>query len=558
MRPTDTTVWPSRILIADDEAHVLAMYRRLLSSLEESAQEREWREMERSLFGGDSEPMPFEGPYRVTCCLQGDEAVEAVNLSLSEGQPYAVAFMDMRMPPGPNGLETGKRIRALDPDVQIVFCTAYSDVDPRRIAREIPPPDRLFYAQKPLHPHELRQFASALSARWRAEHEARVARAELQDRREQLREQARLESLGRLAGGVAHGFNNILAMAMGFIELAQRDLDPQSRAAKHLARALRATDDGARLTNRLLSAGRRQQLRLEEVDINALIQGMSETIRCVVGSAVRVEMNLDPRRPLVAADPSQLREVLLNLTTNARDAMPEGGEMTISTSVLEVQPGGEDDHPRPCMALEVADTGCGMDEETARRAFDPFFTTKPARGSAGLGLAACHGIIQQHGGEMTLATTLDRGTRVRILLHRTEPGADLRPARQRAGELPRGKERILLVEDMPELRMIVREMLTQLGYQVSVAGGTAEALALVAETDLSCDLLLTDVVMPDADGSELLRRIQEVRPKVRVLFMSGLADLAQQEAWPLLNMGNFLPKPFTVAQLAHKIREVLD
>lgn len=549
---------PARILLVDDEEAVLKAYRRLLSGPKTPKSGCEGEV-------GGREPMGAQDPagipasrYEVTCCAKGEDAVDAVRAAITDGRPYCVAFVDMRMSPGPDGLQTAGLIRAMDPDVHIVLCTAYSDVDPEFVAQRVPPPDRLFYVQKPVHPHELRRFASALSARWRNERGQRRERSSPSRRDEQFGEAERLESVGRLATGVAHGFNNILAIVMGFMELAQREVDPESRAGRHLARALRAAAEGAHLTDRLLCVGRRQRLYLETVDLNAVVLGAADAVASLMGEGLKVTLALDPSGPHVVADAAQLRQIILSLASNARDAMPGGGELTIRTRVMAPADATGDESSSPCVLLELADTGCGMDAETARRAFEPFFTTKPMGRGAGLGLAACHGIVQQLGGDMQLETALGRGTRVRILLHSAEKeGLALSPPQEQV-VLPRGAERVLLVEDMAQLRVAITEMLEQLGYSVTAAGDAEEAMDLLVKRGLCFDLLITDVMMPQTDGLRLYQHMQAACPDVKVLFVSGFADLALRSTWPQITAHNFLPKPFSLAQLAHKLREVLD
>jgi PAS domain S-box-containing protein len=344
---------------------------------------------------------------------------------------------------------------------------------------------------------------------------------------EQLVRAHRIEALGLLAGGVAHDFNNLLTAIGGYTGLALEQVGKaDDLVRRHLAEVQAATGTAAELTRRLLAFGRRQVLDRAVIDLNDVVGEAHQLLAVVVGEDVELVTELEHALPSVRADRGQLVQVLLNLATNARDAMPGGGRLTIRTASADDE-----------VVLAVSDTGTGMDEETLARAFEPFFTTKPVGEGTGLGLAMVHGIVQQSGGRISPATETKAGR------DGTPPAA---PARERASET------VLLVEDEEVVRRLTAELLERQGYRVLATDGPDEALR-VAEP---WDLLLTDVVMPSMTGPELAERLAAARPDAAVLFTSGYSGGAVPDRGAL--GGDLLEKPFTVEELAVKVRAALD
>jgi len=357
---------------------------------------------------------------------------------------------------------------------------------------------------------------------------------------EQLGRAQRLEALGLLAGGIAHDFNNLLTAISGYTGLALEHGGMDNELIRRdLAEVRTAAGRAADLTRQLLAFGRRQVLARTVVDLNAVVIEAQSLLDRVIGERVTVVTNLDPRLVRVHADAGQLGQVLVNLAVNARDAMPDGGTLTIATSNQD----GD-------AVVTVSDTGLGMDEQTRARIFEPFFSTKPVGEGSGLGLAMVYGIVQQTGGEISVESSPGGGAEFRIVLPGTydAPVETVAPVQA----LPRGSETILLVEDEDIVRRLVAEMLERQGYRVIAAAGPDEALE-VAEP---YDLLLTDVVMPSMTGPELAERLVERRPGVGVLFMSGYSGAAVADRGALI--ADLLEKPFAIDQLASKVREALD
>ena len=381
---------------------------------------------------------------------------------------------------------------------------------------------------------------------------------------EQLRHAQKMESVGRLAGGVAHDFNNLLTAILGFSELLMNDSRPASRRHADLQAIHRAAEQGASLTRQLLAYSRRQILAPTLVDLGALTREVESILTRLLGTDIEIRVTGDANPGLVKADRGQLEQVLMNLGVNARDAMPEGGRLSIDTRRVDL----DDDSVEarlhgtrgPYVRLTVADSGIGMDAETCARVFEPFFTTKPHGKGTGLGLATVHGIVAQSGGFVDVGSEPGRGTTFTIHLPRVERDAAAATAvtPPAPAETVTGSGTILLVEDDGALRELLSRTLNEAGYRVIAPPSPDEALRLVRERAADPDLLVTDVVMPGMSGPTLARELVAIKSGLRVLLISGYTDDA------MLRMGAFdagkalLLKPFGPASFLRKVRETLD
>ncbi len=381
--------------------------------------------------------------------------------------------------------------------------------------------------------------------------------------RERLRQQLimsqRLEALGRLAGGVAHDFNNLLTVidaSATFLLESLVDGDPRGADARAISDA---ASRAAALTRQLLAFGRRQVIEPRDLDVNALVTDLVRMLRRLIGEDVHLRTELAEPAAVVHADPVQMEQVLVNLASNARDAMPDGGTLTIATEVVRL----DEERARQGAArrtgtfarLEVSDTGHGMDEEVQQRIFEPFFTTRGETKGTGLGLATVYGIVRQAGGFIEVVSAPDRGASFQVYLPVT--GGAAAPARQRAsaGEVPRGSGTVLLVEDCRDVRAIAARFLADAGYRVVEADGREQALERARSVRV--DLVLTDVVMPGGNGRAVAAAIRAAQPGVRLLFMSGYADDAVAERGVLDPRVAFLRKPFTRRELLEKVDAAL-
>ena len=381
---------------------------------------------------------------------------------------------------------------------------------------------------------------------------------------EQLRQSQKMEAVGRLAGGVAHDFNNLLTAISGYSDLLLHRLPDYSTLRRDVEEIRKAGDRAAALTRQLLAFSRRQVLQPKVLDLNAVVTKTGEMLRRLMGENIELSTALSPSLSRVKADPGQIEQVIVNLAVNARDAMPDGGRVTIATADAELSPSYAAAHPEvrpgPHVLLSVADTGRGMSDETQAHLFEPFFTTKERGKGSGLGLATVYGIVQQSGGHIRVNSAADRGSTFLVYLPRVET-----PEECAQGEdqplLPHpspGTETVLLAEDEEVVRRLAREILSGNGYKVLEAGNGREALLLSEAHRGEIHLLLTDVMMPKMSGRELGERIRLQRPDLRILYMSGYTDDAILRDGVLEDGIPFLQKPFTPEGLARKVREVLD
>jgi two-component system cell cycle sensor histidine kinase/response regulator CckA len=355
---------------------------------------------------------------------------------------------------------------------------------------------------------------------------------------EELRQSQKMEAVGRLAGGVAHDFNNLLTAISGYGELALEKLEAGSSVREHVFEMKRAGERAAGLTRQLLAFSRRQVLQPEVVDVNDVVSELERMLGRLLGAQVEFVTDLDPRLGSTRADPGQLEQVVMNLALNARDAMPGGGRLTIAT---RNDPSGE------FVLLEVSDTGDGMEAETLEQAFEPFFTTKPPGEGTGLGLSTVYGIVKQTGGDITAESQPGRGTRMRVLLPRVQVSIEASDEGHAEPTLPAGST-VLLVEDEDAVRRLVAAMLTDAGYRVLVAENASAAIVL-ADAEERIDILLTDVVMPGLSGPDLASLLTELRPDLRVLFVSGYTADGVARNGRMSPDTAFLQKPFTRTQL---------
>ncbi|RJX25960.1 MAG: response regulator [Desulfurivibrio sp.] len=379
---------------------------------------------------------------------------------------------------------------------------------------------------------------------------------------EQLRQAQKLEAIGRLAGGVAHDFNNLLSAILGYGELLLLDINKEHPFYEPLQQIYQAGMRARDLTRQLLAFSRKQLLAMQVVDINNVVKGFEKLLGRVIGEDVALQLQLLAQSLPVMADTSQLEQVLMNLAINARDAMPEGGTLSIETSRVILDEHYADQRfsvtPGNYVLIAVSDSGCGMDSDTMALIFEPFFTTKTRDKGTGLGLATSYGIIKQHGGYIWVYSEPGRGTTFKIYLPLASATADMRKSHGPEPSDLRGNETILLAEDDQQMRNLTRIILMRQGYTVLVAENGQAALALLDHYQGPLHLLLTDVVMPGMNGKELSDRISARRPGVKVLFMSGYSGNVIAHRGVLDEGVNFIAKPFSAQTVAVKIREVLE
>jgi CheY-like chemotaxis protein len=702
-----------RILVIDDNRLIHDDFRKILSP--NPSPGTALTAIEEELFARRTSP-PRRIRYDIDSAYQGQDGVTLVKKAREMGRPYAMAFVDVRMPPGQDGLETTQRLLEIDPDLQIVICTAYADYSWDELFERIGDRDGLLILKKPFDTVEVFQLAHALTEKWwllqqsrrrveelesrvaertsqlqqanqrlqaeveqhtRTEQELRWMTAFLQaqvhssvdgilvvdqnkkvalqnqrfidlfnvppeiaedggdekrlhwitdkvknpeaflqrvhhlyahpnetghdelelkdgtivdrhtfpavgkdgkyygrvwsfrDITERKRVEARLfqvqklETVGRLAGGVAHAFNSILTAIIGQTELILSDLPPGSPLAKNAAEIHEAAGRAAKLTQQLLAYGRKQVLQPGILNLNRFLANIAGSLKSLMGPHVEVRIiPADGLKP-VRMDPGQMEQVIVNIARNAAAVMPNGGKLTLETGnvTLDEQyarqfPGLK---PGQYVMLAITDTGPGISPEVKKRLFEPFFPAQGASPGPGLGLATCDGILKQSGGHINVYSEPSLGATFKIYLPQLESTAQGPAAPLDVDRLPHGTESLLLVEDDPALREMAATLLTRLGYAVMQAADGLEALKLKQQQNVEhFDLVLTDVVMPHMGGKELSERVRAVFPQAKILFTSAYTENVMVQQGLLPPGAVLLQKPFTPTALARKVREVLD
>ena len=399
-----------------------------------------------------------------------------------------------------------------------------------------------------------------ITTRIDAEHERVLIADELHEAR--LRQVQRLETVGQLAGGIAHDFNNLLAVILNYAEFVADQL-PAGEMKQDVEEIQRAATRGAELTRQLLIFARREVTRPALLDINDVVSGVEKLLRRTLGENVEFVKSLAAGLPAVLADPGQLEQVFLNLAVNARDAMPGGGRLLVETAMVDLDEAYAETDPAVTpgryVRLSVSDTGVGMTTEVTARAFEPFFTTKPAGQGTGLGLATVYGIVTQAGGRARIYSEPGRGTLIAIHLPAVAGAATLMaPAEVRAAPVRGAGETVLVVEDAAPVLLAAMRILTTNGYLVRAESTPAAALAVLADRTRPIDVLLTDVVMPSMSGVELARRARELRPSLRVLYMSGYSSEMVAYQGAMEAGSRLLQKPFTRIDLLASVRATLE
>ena len=574
----------NRILVIDDNASIHADFRKILG--QEQDQNVGLNRAKALLFGESIAASPHSG-FVVDSAFQGREGLAMVKRAAEEGDPYALAFVDVRMPPGWDGVETISHIWQCCPEIQIVVCTAYSDYSWEEMIHKLGHSPNLVVLKKPFDNIEALQLAHALTEKWHLNRkvqsqlenldalvrhrtsELETANAQLKQEiakqmklESQLRQSQKMEAVGQLAAGVAHDFNNILTVIQGNTSLLQDQFRQDPSCAESLNDISIATERAARLVRQLLAFSRKQMLKPEVLNLGHVVNNLEEMLKRFLGDHIIFEVKAAPDLPPVRADLSMMEQVVLNLSVNARDAMPKGGKLTVSLDAVAIPNDGvqknSEVRPGQHVCLTVSDTGCGIAPELLPRIFDPFFTTKEIGKGTGLGLATVYGIVKQHNGWVDVQSAANEGTTFRIFLpvcaEDSKPEDSSQPAETTAKN---GTECVLVVEDEDRVRTLTVAALRKNGYRVLEAASGKSALELFQDHNSEIDLLFTDVMMPgNLLGDELATRLRATKPSLAVLFTSGYTpEVAKTE---FRGVGNFLTKPFTPTQMLATVRQCLD
>jgi PAS domain S-box-containing protein len=698
----------TRVLVIDDVADIHEDFR---AAFRHSPSRTNLSQLEGVLFRDRPDTDPVAVEFHPRFAFQGEEGVAMAAQALASGEPFAVVFVDMRMPPGWDGLKTIARLLELDPEMQIVLCTAYSDHSWKDVAALAPRRDNLLILKKPFDVEEVAQIANALTMKWQLAREARhqmtqletlVAErtAQLQDAMQRLKrdlerraeteaalrasetrlstffqsvragilvidaetlrivevnptastliglpadeicgrhcrdficaasgrncpvnesktgvyqgecllttasgkpvevlnsavrivvgdsaliiesfldvsaqrqaerdraayeQQARtlqrMDAIGKLAAGIAHDFNNLLTPIIGFADLLADDPEVGEQKRDFIQPILESALSARSLTQQILAFSRKQVLDLRVLDLNQLLHEFRNMLRRFLNEDIRLDINPGATRATICADKTQLHQVLLNLTINARDAMPRGGALTIATETVEFTSRPLDVlgdlSPGAYVALTMTDSGVGIPEEIMASIFEPFFTTKTPTKGTGMGLATVLGIVNQHNGGIRLKSTVGRGTTLTIYFPLSQDSPEEVVAAPRTASQTMGNERVVVVEDHEQVRNYVKLVLREHGYNVKAFANAEEALNARPEAEL----LLTDVVLPGMNGRVLSETMAKLRPSLRTIFMSGYPDEIITEHGILVKGTNFLQKPFKDKDLLRMLRSVLD
>jgi signal transduction histidine kinase len=513
--------------------------------------------------------------------------LELARRAAAAGNPYALAFVDVRMPPGWDGVETISHLWKCCPDLQIVICTAYSDYSWEEMTRKLGHSPNLVVLKKPFDNIEVLQLAHALTEKWRLNRrvqsqlndldalvhqqtsELEIANAQLKQEianqkelESQLRHSQKMEAVGQLAAGIAHDFNNILTVIHGNASLLQEQLKQYPSCAESLDDISLAASRAARLVRQLLAFSRKQVLKPEVINLGRVVGNLDDMMKRLLGDHITLEVKVAPDLPAVQADLNMMEQIIMNLSVNARDAMPRGGKLSIGIDIVAIT--SDDAHknaeilPGRYVRLSVSDTGCGITAEHLPRIFDPFFTTKEVGKGTGLGLAMVYGIVKQHHGRVDVQSAVNQGTTFRIFLpvcaENPRPEAPPQPPKTVSNK---GTECVLVVEDEERVRTLTVAALRKNGYRVLEAASGKDALEVFQNHSSEIDLIFTDVMMPgNLLGDELATRLRAIKPSLAVLFASGYTPEAGQIEFR--DAGNFLAKPFTPAQLLASVRQCLD
>jgi two-component system cell cycle sensor histidine kinase/response regulator CckA len=696
-----------RILIVDDNTAIHEDFRKILGA--QGAGDSHFNEMAKVLFGTPASPVARTA-FRIDSAFQGREALELAQRALQENDPYLLAFVDVRMPPGWDGVETLERIWQCYPELQAVICTAYSDYSWDDITRRLGHTDNLVILKKPFEPVEVLQLAHALAKKWTLARQAqlrmddldRMVRERTQElvaanqklqqemdertriqkalriseerfskafaaspmpmaiqsqpegrfldanssfleltgytadqllqrtsdelrlwengaataiqpegrirnrpcvlqRRDaatrstvlwaepialasgpcllvivedvsdqqklesQLRQAQKMEAVGRLAAGIAHEFNNILTVIQGHAGLLHNSL-ANTPSAESAVRIVQASERAASLTGRLLAFSRKQPLQLKPINLSVLVQGLRKMLSQLIGERYALQFDCAASLPSIHADEGNIEQILINLTLNARDAMPSGGTIRFGTShvLLDDPTAGQNSeaHAGRFVCLTVVDAGCGMTPEVLSRIFDPFFTTKDVGKGTGLGLSTIHGIVQQHHGWIEVNSQVGHGSTFKVFFSASEETPTLAAASEGAADstLRCGSgEAILVVEDEASVRELAHAVLQRGGYRVFEAADGHQALAVWEQCPARIDLLVTDLVMPNGvSGGALAKMLQAKDARLKTLYTSGYSSEIIKGDLPLTQGVNFLRKPYDPASLLKAVKQCLD
>ena len=572
-----------RLLMIDDNRAIHDDFRKVLCA---AAATDDLDDLEARLLG-ESAPAEERPEFEIDSAFQGQEGVEMLRAAHDAGRPYAAAFVDVRMPPGIDGIETVVRLWAAEPDLQVVICTAYADYSWKEMIGRLGYSDRLLILKKPFDSTEVLQLACALTEKWRLVQEARwqldkVTRlveertSELRKTNEQLcaeirhREQVeaqllrtqRLESIGTLTSGIAHNLNNMLTPILMGIPALMNNLPPPARKTI-IGTIETSAQRAADIVRQLVTFARGTEGERSPLDASYLVREVAKIAEETFPKNIVVDAPPAGDLSMILADATQVHQLLMNLCINARDAMPEGGVLGIEAANFEVDENyahlTPEAHVGHYIVLRVSDTGTGIPPEVLARIFDPFFSTKPVEKGSGLGLSTVAGIVRGHDGFINVISEVGTGSTFEVFLPASETTAAALAAKPSPPKNTRGNgELVLIVDDEVGIREVTTALLNESGYRTLAAADGAEALRLYAERGAEIVVVLTDVLMPVLDGAALCRELRRLDPRVRIVASTGEAEASKFAQLRELGVTHFLSKPYRIDYLLATLREALD
>jgi two-component system NtrC family sensor kinase len=572
-----------RVLVVDDNEAIHHDFRKILDGRPESTG---FAARKAELFGAADEEKA-KIVFELECAIRGQDGLAKVVAAREANRPFALAFVDIRMPSGWDGVETIQQIWQADREIQIVVCTAYSDYAWSEIIDKLGQSDNLLILKKPFDNIEVSQLATALTDRWWATRQAEfkmemleeivaqrtatlqqeIAERErvqqlLRDKETLTRRARRLESVGQLAGGIAHEFNNLLQTIQGYTSIVQEDLSPTDPAYADLEKALVATRRAATLTSQLLTFSRGRSLERSCIDVNEAVGNVLSLLGYALGKEIELTVSLDEKVGVISADTELIQQIVMNLCLNSRDAMPSGGKLTITTAdevltddYCAFQP---DTKPGRYVLLSVSDTGCGMTPEVLEHAFEPFFSTKEIGQRTGLGLATVSGLVRNHGGAVTVYSEPNVGSTFRVRLPADTPADSQPPKTANAGTVLGGQETILVADDEKLIRDVAVRILNNAGYRTLEAADGRQCVTLFEQHRNEIGLLVLDVVMPKLNGHDAYRQIHEMCPTLPAIFCTGYDPTASGNSGAVSENCLLIEKPFKPEVLLRAVREALD
>jgi len=542
---TQTQTPHSRILVIDDDQDVWKAYRLVLNP-DELSPDSSSAKISQLL--GDGETTERENGFSLSFACQGQEGYQLV-AEAKEKDPIAVAFVDIRMPPGWDGMETAVKIRGIDPDIELVIVTAYSDRSMEEIVRAVGSPDKLLFLRKPFDPEELQQMARALSSKWHLSREREKQQHAQRLLEQQLMHAQKMETIGTLAGGIAHDFNNILSAIMGYTDLALMRTPENTPLQEDLRQVRKAADRAADLVRQILTFSRRQQTESHPLQVSLVVKEALKLLRASIPTTIDIRQEVTTQAT-VLADPTQIHQLIMNLCTNAFHAMGDrGGILGVSLTEVALSQSPITANkialpPGRYVRLMVSDTGNGMDTETMAKIFEPYFTTKEKGKGTGLGLAVVHGIVENHHGGIEVTSEPRQGTTFTVYLPMANqeaamaaPPAPVPSHRSQAGE------RVAVVDDESTIRELIGQFLLDAGYRVDIFVNGMDAWQTISRTPKAWDLLITDQTMPGMTGEQLAAMLLAVRPEMPIILCSGNNELLDNDQTRKMGISACLLKP---------------